>query len=119
MRRFDGRCSVLLLVAGLAACGGAQLNQNRVTEVQAAMRAAEEVGANDQPKASLHLQLARDEVEAAKRLADDGDEENANLLLNRAETDAQLALQLARTEQEQEKAREAWAKIQELKNDQR
>jgi C4-type Zn-finger protein len=41
------------------------------------------------------------------------------LLLNRAETDAQLALQLARTEQEQEKAREAWAKIQELKNDQR
>jgi hypothetical protein len=95
------------------------LNQNRVTEVQSAVRAAEEVGANDQPKASLHLQLARDQINEAKRLADDGDAEGANLLLQRAEADAELAIQLARTEQEQKKARESWAKIQDLKKNQR
>jgi hypothetical protein len=119
MRGFDGRFSVLLIAGALVACGGAQLNQTRVTEVQSSMRAAEEVGANDQPKASLHLQLARDEMTAAKRLADDGEEEDAALLLNRAQADAELALQLARTEQEQQKARESWAKIQEMKQDQR
>jgi Domain of unknown function (DUF4398) len=108
---------VLLVATAVSACGGAQLNQTRVTEVQGAMRAAEEVGANDQPKASLHLQLARDEMNEAKRLAKDDDGENAALLLNRAQADAELALQLARTEQEQQKARQAWQKIQELKKD--
>lgn len=108
----------LLAATALCACGGGQLSQARVTEVQGAMRAAEEVGANDQPKASLHLQLARDEMNEATRLAKDGEEENASLLLSRAQADAELALQLARTDQEQQKARQAWTKIQELKQDQ-
>jgi hypothetical protein len=119
MRGSNERFSVLLVALALVACGGAQLNQTRVAEVQSAVRAAEEVGANNQPKAALHLQLARDEANEARRLADDGDEENAALLLRRAQADAELALQLARTEQEQQKARQSWEKIQELKQDQR
>jgi hypothetical protein len=115
MRGSERWFCVVLAAGALTGCGGAQLSQSRVSEVQAAMRAAEEVGANDQPKASLHLQLARDEMVEAKRLADAGDEDNASLLLNRAQADAELAIQLARTEQEQQKARQAWAKIQELK----
>lgn len=105
-----------LVFASLAAtaCGGAQLNQARVAEAQASVRAAEAVGANDQPKAALHLQLARDEMAEAERLAKDGDEKNAELVLSRARVDAELALQLAKTEQEQEKARQAWQKIQEI-----
>lgn len=110
---------LVLLAGALAACGGAQLNQNKLTDVEGAIRAAEEVGAKDQPKASLHLQLARDQINQAKRVADDGDEENAALLLNRAQVDAELALQLAKTEQEQQEARQAWQKIQDLKQDQR
>lgn len=108
---------VLSLVA--VGCGGAQLNQAKVTEVQSSVRAAEAVGANDQPKAALHLQLARDEMAEAQRLANEGDEENAALVLERARADAELAFQLARTEQEQEKARQAWLKIQELQKEQR
>jgi hypothetical protein len=119
MRGSESGFGVLVMAAALAACGGAQLNQNKVTEVQSAVRAAEEIGANDQPKASLHLQLARDELNEAQRLADAGDSDGANLLLQRAEADAELAIQLARTEQEQQKARESWAKIQELKKNQR
>ena len=113
------RAGLALLSVAAVACGGAQLNQARVAETQSSVRAAEAVGANDQPKAALHLQLARDEMAEAQRLAKDGDEENAELVLNRARADAELALQLARTEQEQEKARQAWLKIQELKKEQR
>jgi len=100
-----------LLAAAALACGGAQVNQGRATDVQAAMRAAQEVGAEQQPKASLQLQLAREQFAQAKRLAAEGEEADANLLLERAQVDAELALQLARTEQEQQKARESWEKI--------
>ena len=118
MYRLNGRFSALLVAASLAACGGAQLNQTKLTEVQASMRAAEEVGATEQPQAALHLQLARDELAKAQRLADDGDEDNAAQHLERARVDSELAMQMARTEQEQKKAQAAWAKIQELKQDQ-
>jgi hypothetical protein len=101
----------------VCACGSAELNQTRVTNVQAAVLAAEQVGAADQPKAALHLQLAKEQIESAKRLAADGDQSNSNLLLDRAKVDADLALQLARTEHEQESARQAWEKIRDLKKE--
>ncbi len=119
MQRIAKRCALLAVGASAMACGGAQLNQARVSEVQASVSAAEAVGANDQPKAALHLQLAKDEMAEARRLAEKGDEENAALVLERARADAELAMQLARTEQEQEKARQAWQKIQDLKKEQR
>lgn len=115
----SGWFTMLLALGILGACGGSQLSQSRVSEVQASVRAAEEVGANDQPKAALHLQLARDEIAAAQRLAKDGEEEDAKLVLERARVDAELSLQLAKTEQEQQKARQAWQKVQELKKDSR
>jgi hypothetical protein len=119
MHHFRGLVGLLVLGLTAAACGGAQLNQARVAEVQSSVRAAEAVGANDQPRAALHLQLARDEMAEARRLADDGEEENAALVLERARVDAELAMQLAKTEQEQEKARQAWQKIQDLQKEQR
>jgi hypothetical protein len=115
----SGWFSMLLAAGILGACGGSQLNQSRVAEVQASVSAAEAVGANDQPKAALHLQLARDEIAAAQRLAEEGEEEDAQLVLERARVDAELAMQLAKTEQEQQKARQAWQKVQELKKDSR
>jgi hypothetical protein len=116
-----GRMLMLIPLLGGAwlACGGTQLSTSGVGDVQAAMRAAEEVGAKDQPKASLHLQLAQDEVNEAQRLADEGDEENAALLLYRARVDAELALQLARTDQEQQKARQAWERVKDVQKEQR
>jgi hypothetical protein len=119
MQQFIGRVSLLGAGLALLACGGAQLNQAKVTEVQSSVSAAEAVGANNQPKAALHLQLAKDEMVEAQRLAAGGDGENAALLLDRARADAELAMQLARTDQEQEKARQAWQKIQELDKDQK
>jgi putative IMPACT (imprinted ancient) family translation regulator len=118
-RSMHSMLGLVSLAAVVLGCGGAQLNQAHVAEVQSSVKAAEAVGANDQPKAALHLQLARDEMAEAERLAKDGDDENAELVLDRARADAELAMQLARTEQEQEKARQAWLKIRELEKEQR
>jgi Domain of unknown function (DUF4398) len=115
MGRYEKWWIPLCLAA--AACGGGQLNQTKATNVQAAVLAAEQVGAQDQPKASLHLQLAREQVDEARKRAADGDESSANLLLDRAQADAELALQLSRTEQEQQNAQKAWEKIRELKQE--
>jgi len=113
MRGCNEMISMAFVAGAFLACGGAQLSVTRTSEVQSALRAAEEVGANDQPKAALHLQLARDEMGEAQRLAKDGDGDDASLMLYRARADAELALQLARTEQEQGKARQAWEKVKE------
>jgi len=43
---------------------------------------------------------------------------NSDLMLERAKADADLAMQLARTEQEEQSARQAWEKIRELKQEQ-
>jgi len=111
-QRFSKQSGVALALAisGISACGGAPLNQTKVTQAQTALHVAETLGAEKDPKAKQMLQLARDEATKAKRLADQGDGEQANLYLERATADADLAAQLMRTQTEQDKAREAWAK---------
>lgn len=101
---------VLALALALLACGGASLSRAKLAETQTAMHAAETLGAANDPKAKLSLQRARDQVAEAKRLEKDGDVDKANLYLDRATADADLAAQLARTQAEEEKAREAWAR---------
>ncbi len=100
----------LALALAVIACGGASLNQAKLTETQTAMQAAETLGAANDPKAKQSLQRARDELAEAKRLAKDGDGDRGNLYLERATADAELASQLTRTASEEEKARAAWAK---------
>jgi hypothetical protein len=47
------------------------------------------------PAAKLHLQLAKDETETAQKMAAAGDQ-RSTLVMARAESDAELALGLAR-----------------------
>jgi len=111
-QRFSRQSGVALALAMIAitACGGAPLNQAKLTQSQTALHVAETLGAENDPKAKQMLQLARDEATKAKRFADEGDGEQANLYLERATADADLAAQMMRTQSEKDKAREAWAK---------
>lgn len=118
MHPIIGRLTWLGASFALLSCGSAPLSQARLAEAQSSVSAAEAVGAANQPKAALHLQLARDELSESRRLAAEGDGENASLLLDRARVDAELALQLARTEQEQQKARQAWQKVRDVAKEQ-
>ena len=120
MKMSAARLSNLILpsAVGLAfacqlGCAAAQL---RTTPTTSGIRAAEEVGASSVPKASLHLQLAREELARAQALSEDGEHEQADSMLLRAEVDAELAVILARENAERAQANKAMARVQELRD---
>lgn len=101
-------------VALAPACASNTLPQQQLMDTQAAITSAEELNGDEDPDAKLHLQFARDQLAAAKRMMNDGEEEEANRMLDRASVDADLALLLARTEKLREESREAQAQVDEL-----
>ena len=115
-QRFSKQSSVALALA-MVACGGAQLNQAKLAEAQTALHVAETSGAENDPKAKQSLDQARGHVAEAKRLAKEGDGEEANYRLERAMADADLASQVMRAQAEAAKARDAWAKVQAMGTD--
>ena len=109
------RPSILLLALLVGGCANKQLSASKLADTEAAMRSAEEIGAAKQPEASLHLRYAQDQLKAAHRLMDDGDEKEARRMLDRAEVDAELALALARTQRDRNAAKSAWIEVDELR----
>jgi regulator of protease activity HflC (stomatin/prohibitin superfamily) len=81
------------------------------------IRAAEEVGAAKVPQASLHLQLAKEELELAKGLAAKGEKEKAASMLLRAEADAELAVVLSHGDAEKSEAMAAVERVRQLRQD--
>lgn len=104
-----------LLAALATACGSGPKPEAQAAKSKSAVSAAEAVGAQSYPKAALHLKMAKDQIGTADRLMADGDNEEADLVLQRAEADAELALALAREEKQRAEAREALKKVEELK----
>jgi len=88
---------LLAAVAALtiAGCAAVVIPPAQLASTEASIRGAQEMGAEGLPAAKLHLQLARDQTDAAKKMASSGDR-RAVLVLARAESDAELALGLAR-----------------------
>jgi hypothetical protein len=111
MHLLERRIVMLLMAASGAACGSAELQQSRQHQVNQALWAAEQAGAQRDPRGAQLLEQAQREVMAARETADDGDERNAALLLDRAEADSRLALQIARTSAERQRARRAWEEL--------
>jgi len=81
------------------------------------IRAAEEVGAAKVPQASLHLQLAKEELALAKSLFAKGDKEKAASMLLRAEADAELAIALSHEDAEKSEAEAAAERVRQLRQD--
>jgi hypothetical protein len=67
----------------------------------------------------LHLQLAKEGLEKAQRLASQGDREMAESMLSRAEVDAELAVALSREDGEKVEARAAVERVHKLRQDNR
>ncbi|MBC8068114.1 MAG: DUF4398 domain-containing protein [Deltaproteobacteria bacterium] len=109
------RSSIALLTLLTGACASKQLPQTTLADTQAAMQAAQEIGAAKLPDSKLHLEYANDQLATAKRLMDDGDDKRAKRMLDRAHADAELALALARTERDRSAAKAAWLEVDGLK----
>jgi hypothetical protein len=80
----------------------------------AAIRGAEEVGAAHSPAAALHLQLAKEQFERARKLTSPDDRALSGRLMLRSRADADLALALAREDAEKGDVQAATTKLKAL-----
>jgi hypothetical protein len=94
-------------VISALAVGCAQAPLRSTEASTSGIRAAEEVGAPAVPRAALHLQLAKEEL----------DKDQASSLLLRAEADAELAVALSREATEGSEARAAVERVHQLRQE--
>ncbi len=78
-----------------AACSSSHPLPANYAPTEAAISAADAVGAQNQPRAALHLKMARDQVVQAQALSQQGKEREASLMLERTSTDAEMALMVS------------------------
>ena len=108
----------VLIMFGLALFSGCASAPPLRTEASTSeISAAEEAGAAKVPQASLHLQLAKEELDQAKGLAASGEKERAVSMLSRAEADAELAVALSREDAETAEARAAVDRVRQLRQE--
>ncbi len=106
-----------LSIVFLAGCGSSMPPpSDRLASAEAAARSARELGADREPKAALHLKLAQEQVEQGKRLMADGDNKRADLVLQRASSDAELAVMLAKETTASTEAQKAKEKVNVMKS---
>lgn len=88
----------VLFVGYLGGCATVPPPAERMASAEASLRSAREVGAERVPQASLHVKLAEEQLQKARELIKNGDNERADLVLQRASADAELGLALARAD---------------------
>ena len=87
---------IVLIVSFVSACASTPQPTERLVGAEASLRAADEVGAKRYPQAEYHAQLAREQLEQARKLMADGDNERADMVLRRATADAEVAVAISR-----------------------
>jgi len=110
--------SSALFAVLVAACGGSSLPPAKVAETQSSISAATAVGADQNPQAALHLKMARDQLAQAQGLIDDNKGDEARLVLERADADAEVALMITREAEASANVKKAQADVQGLQNHQ-
>lgn len=106
--------TAMIAVAATTGCASAPLKTEASTS---GIRAAEEVGASKVPRAALHLQLAKEELANAEKLAKQGDRPQAASLLLRAEADAEIAVALSREDSGKKEGQAAIDRVRQLRKD--
>ncbi len=114
MKKLIGVAGLALLLC--AACAGAPVPNDQKTASEAALRGAQEAGADHAPQAKLALQLAQDEIGQGNQLMKDGKNAEAAAMFNRAKADADLAIGLTRQSQEEMKAQHEADAVAQLRN---
>jgi hypothetical protein len=88
----------LAALGSLSACASGGQPTEHLASSMAAVRGAQEAGAERVPEAALHLKLAEEQIAQAKNMISKGDNARADRLAIRAYNDAELANSMARNE---------------------
>ena len=110
------KLTIVLAFLFAPACASSTLSQQQLMDTQGAITSAEELKAAENPDAKLHLQYATEQLDAAKRMMDEGDKPEARRMLDRASADADLALTLARTAKVHKESQRARAEVEQLRS---
>lgn len=94
---------------------GGPVPADKLARSEAAVRGAEEIGAERHPIGSSHLQTARASFKEGKKLVMDGDQDRAAMMLLRAEADAELAMNVTREANAIEEARKTRDEIRTIR----
>lgn len=97
-------CAICISLAG---CASYPQPTENLASSTGAVRGAQEAGAEKLPDAALHLRLAQEENDKAKKLMNDGENERAAYMAERARADAELALALAHQDRARKQAQQA------------
>lgn len=108
--------STTLLTLSVVACGGTSLPPAKVADTQSSISAAAAVGADQNPQAALHLKMARDQLKQARDLVADGKDDQAQLVLERADADAAVALMITREAVASAGVKKTQGEVQALQN---
>lgn len=103
-------------VAGLAGCATSRAPLMRMADARGEIRAAEQLNADSISTASSYLALARQEEDQGRQLLNAGQETRASYLLERARTDAELALALATEAPARAEAQRAIDQVKQLQS---
>lgn len=106
---------IALIAVAVAGCATVPVPADKLARAQASIRAAEEMNAEAEPNAALHLRLAREQLATAKQILKDGDNGTARGILMRAEADAEAALNLARERSARVEAEKTIQDVQQAK----
>ncbi|GEM_PF-611830 len=109
------RRTAWLLSFAAAGCATRDIPRQQLTDSEAAIQAAAAVGAEEHPRAALHLKLAREQVGVAQNLIDERENDRAWLVLERAESDARLALALVKHDEAKREANAALREVERLR----
>jgi hypothetical protein len=99
----------------LGACASTPVPADKLAKSQAAIRSARELGADRVAPAAVHLKVANDQLDIARRLLADGDNERAEYVLMRAEADAEAAIALTQETTARAEAQRTLQEVQRLK----
>ena len=109
--------AALSVLSFVVACGSSfPPPSDRLASAEAAARSARELGAEKEPKAALHLKLASEQIDQAKKLMTDNDNKRADLVLQRAGSDAELAVMLAKEANAKADAERAQERVKQIKS---
>ena len=86
----------VLLAVALGGCASTPIPADKYANAKASVKTSEELGAEQNPQAALHLKLAKEQLAQAKECLKRGDNDAAKMTLERAEADGDAAFNLAR-----------------------
>lgn len=107
---------VLTTLLGAGGCAN-ELSQRKLAETEAALEAAKNSEGAHDPEVELYVKYANDQLARARELLDDGKDEAARRMLDRAHADAELALALADNTRTRMEAQDAWNQVQILQQE--